>query len=161
MLLHPDHGNQLRKLQGDVRRAQSVTRPLMAAVLAAMVARHSASPSAAAVKRIRVFLEAEAWTEAALALIDLALPRWKLRRLTYEDGEWRCCLGRQWRLPEWLDDIVDVGHPVLTLAILDALIEALAVTPTSPQAAHSLVPSVASAPCDASYLCCDNFSQCS
>jgi hypothetical protein len=160
MLLQPDHGNHLRKLQGDVRRAQNVTPSLMADVLAIIGACYSESPSAASARRIEALLEVGAWTDGALALLDLALPQWMLRRLAYEDGEWRCCLGRQWPLPEWLDDIVDVGHPVLALAILDALIEALAVARASPQAARNAVPSVPLAPCDAGYLCCDNFSQC-
>jgi hypothetical protein len=160
MLIQPGDGNHLRKLQGEVRRAQNVTRPLMADVLATIGARHCTAPSAAPARRVQALLDAEAWTDAALALLDLALPQWKLRRLAYEDGEWRCCLGSQWPLPEWLDDIVEVGHPVLPLAILDALIEALAVTRTSPRAARNVVPSVPLAPCDTSYLCCDNFSQC-
>jgi|HubBroStandDraft_6_1064221.scaffolds.fasta_scaffold1014421_2 hypothetical protein len=66
-----------------------------------------------------------------LAVLDLELPQWKLRRIAYDDGEWRCCLGQQWPLPKWLDDTVDVGHLVLPLAILNAMIEARAVAQTS------------------------------
>jgi hypothetical protein len=77
-------------------------------------------------------------------------------RLAYEDGEWRCCLGKQWPLPAWLDDIVDAGHPVLPLAILAAMIEARAVVQTSAAAAPRSVPAVG-VPQDAAYLCCDNF----
>jgi hypothetical protein len=158
-MLLQSHERDLRKLQGDVRRAQNVTRPLMADALATIGARGSASPSTASTRRIQALLEAEAWTDVALGLLDRELPQWRLRRLTYEDGEWRCCLGKQWPLPEWLDDTVDVGHPVLALAVLDALIEALSVTQTSPQAARNVVPSVPLAPYAASPLCCDNFSQ--
>jgi hypothetical protein len=64
-------------------------------------------------------------------VLDLELPQWKLRRIAYDDGEWRCCLGQQWPLPKWLDDTVDIGHLVLPLAILNAMIEARAVAQTS------------------------------
>jgi hypothetical protein len=156
MLLQPDHGNHLRKLQEDVRRAQNVTRPLMADALAIVAARYSAPPSAASARRIEALLGVEAWTDVALALLDLALPQWKLRRLAYDDGEWRCCLGRQWPLPEWLDDIVDAGHPVLPLAILGALIEARIAAEPSAAAAPLSVPSVR-LPQNSAYVCCDNF----
>jgi len=43
-------------------------------------------PSSAA--RIDQLIEARAWNDAALALVELELPAWKLRRLVYEDGEW-------------------------------------------------------------------------
>jgi hypothetical protein len=150
-----NQGEHLRKLQADVRRAQNVTRALMADVLATMGERYSTSP-ARAQERIRVLLDAGAWIDAALALLDLELPQWKLRRLAYEDGEWRCCLGKQWPLPEWLDDIVDAAHPVLPLAILAAMIEARALVQTSAAAAFRSVPSVGLLQ-DAAYLCCDNF----
>jgi hypothetical protein len=139
-----------------VRRAQNVTRALMADVVATIGERYAASPSGAPAKRIHALLEAEAWTDAAPALLDLELPRWKLRRLAYEDGEWRCCLGRQRPLPEWLDDIVDAGHPVLALAILDAMIEARTIVQPSATAVPRSVPPVGLQQ-DAAYLCCDNF----
>jgi hypothetical protein len=156
MLAQSHQGDHLRKLQRDVRRAQNVTSALMADVLATMDERGSASPRLASAKRLHALVEAGAWTDAALALLDLELPRWTLRRLVYEDGEWRCCLGRQWPLPEWLDDTVEAGHPVLPLAILDALIEARAAAPTSASDARRSAASVR-LPCDAAYLCCDNF----
>jgi len=65
-----------------------------------------------------------AWTDAALAMVELARSR-AVRRLSRDDGEWRCAIGSQWPVPEWLDDVVEFSHPVLPLAILGALIEAL------------------------------------
>jgi hypothetical protein len=156
LLLQSHRGEHLRKLQGDVRRARNVTSALMTDVLATMGERGSASSRFAAARRVHALVAAEAWTDAALALLDLELPQWTLRRLAYEDGEWRCCLGKQWPLPEWLDDTVEAGHPVLPLAILDALIEARAVAPTSASDAPRSVPSVR-LPRDVAYLCCDNF----
>jgi hypothetical protein len=99
-------------------------------------------------------IRAEAWTDAALALLEFGLPQWNLRCLTYEDGEWFCGLGKRWPLPTWLDDVVTVSHPVLPVAILAAFVEACAVTPCSTEAART-VPSVQPSPHEA--VCCDNF----
>ena len=54
--------------------------------------------------RIDQLIEARAWNDAALALVELELPAWKLRRLVYEDGEWHCSLSRQPNLPVALED---------------------------------------------------------
>ena len=89
-----------------------------------------------------------------MALLDLELSQWKLRRIVYDDGEWRCCLGKKWQLPEWLDNVVEVSHPVLPLAILTAFVEACAVTPCSTEAART-VPAIQ--PCADSPICCENF----
>ena len=45
--------------------------------------------------RIARLIEAEAWTDAALALIDLELPQWQVRRIAYDEGEWHCALSPQ------------------------------------------------------------------
>src|SRR6476659_10952614 len=74
--------------------------------------------------RIDQLIEARAWDDAALALIELELPAWKLRRLVYEDGEWLCSLSSHPNLSVALDDTVDARHEVLPLAILSAFIEA-------------------------------------
>jgi hypothetical protein len=62
--------------------------------------------------RIDQLIDAGAWNDAALALIELELPAWKLRRLVYEDGEWLCSLSRQPNLPLALDDTADARHEV-------------------------------------------------
>jgi hypothetical protein len=99
-------------------------------------------------------IEAGAWTDATLALIEIELPAWKLRRLVHENGEWLCSLSRQPNLPLELDDSADARHEVLPLAILSALVEArkagaarLTSTPTVRQAATMPVYAV----------CCDSF----
>jgi hypothetical protein len=74
--------------------------------------------------RLRRLIEAEAWTDAALALIELALPQWQLVRLVCDGGEWCCSLSQHPQLPEWLDDAVEARHEVLSLAILDAFVAA-------------------------------------
>jgi hypothetical protein len=74
--------------------------------------------------RIAQLIEAKAWTDVALALIDLELPQWRLRRMVYDGGEWYCALSRQPELPERLDHPIQANHPELPLAILTALINA-------------------------------------
>lgn len=105
--------------------------------------------------RIERLIESQAWTDAALALIDLELPQWQIRRLAYDEGEWYCALSRQRELPDWLDQSVEARHADLTLAILGAFVEARALdTPLSRT-------SVPAAPREANALyepvCSDNF----
>jgi hypothetical protein len=73
------------------------------------------------VERILQFAAAGAWTDAALALLELEQPEWKLRRLVHEDGEWICSLTLRPDLPIELDDVAEAHNALLTLAILDAL----------------------------------------
>jgi hypothetical protein len=97
-------------------------------------------------RRIRELIGAKAWTDAALATVELAGSR-AVRRLSRDDGEWRCTIGSQWPVPDWLDDAVEFGHAALPLAILGALVETLARNPVEnapmasvPQSRSDLVP---------------------
>jgi hypothetical protein len=144
---------RLGQLQQQLRMAQSVTGGLIADVIAQACVRSSACGGA--MSRIDRLIASDAWTDVALALSQLELPQWKLRRLVHEDGEWHCQFCKQPALPAWLDDIAEGSHEVLALAILTALIEAVrqnsaAVAPTS-----RTVPPVRPAPGYA--VCCDNF----
>jgi hypothetical protein len=49
--------------------------------------------------------------DVALALIELELPLWHLRRIVYDGGEWYCALTRYAEPPEWLD------HPVQAIPL--------------------------------------------
>ena len=49
--------------------------------------------------RIERLIQSGAWTDAALALLELELPHWQLRRLAYDEGEWHCALSRQREFP--------------------------------------------------------------
>jgi hypothetical protein len=150
-----DHNDQIRRLDSELLRVEDVTPALMVGMLSLAEARHPASDRRDQAERIRHLIDAEAWMDAALALLEFGLPQWKLRCITYEDGEWFCSLGKQWPLPAWLDDLVTVSHPVLPLAILSAFVEACVVTPS-----HSIevAPSVSSVqPLAHEALCCDNF----
>jgi hypothetical protein len=74
--------------------------------------------------RVEQTIRSGAWTDAALALIDLELPLWRVRRLAYDEGEWHCALSRECELPDWLDDAIETHHADLALAILGAFVEA-------------------------------------
>ncbi|MGB8606702.1 MAG: hypothetical protein WA615_16405 [Bradyrhizobium sp.] len=105
--------------------------------------------------RIERLIASQAWTDAALALIDLELPLWQIRRIAYDEGEWYCALSRERELPDWLDRSIEARHPDLALAILGAFADAQRI---SAPASRTSVPSVSR---DANPLyepvCCDNF----
>jgi hypothetical protein len=153
MSLQLNHEDQVDRLRDKLRHAEAVTPDLLSTVLdgcprIASLGRREAQ------RRIARLITFEAWTDAALALVELELPQWKLRRLLYEDGEWHCCLSRQPELPAWLDETVEVHHPVLPLAILSAFVEARDVMASARDVSET-VPRIASDRCQA--ICCDNF----
>ena len=145
---------QISRLEAELHRAQAVTPALMAGTLALAEAWRAAPRNRGQADRIRHLIRAQAWMDAALALLEFGVPQWKLRCVTYEDGEWFCSLGKQWPLPTWLDDVVTVTHPVLPLAILTAFVEAWAVTSWSTEAARTVPPVQ---PAAHPVMCCDNF----
>jgi hypothetical protein len=80
-----------------------------------------------------------------------------IRRLAYDDTEWRCTVGTQWPVPEWLDDTAEARHAVLPLAILSAWLEGLRVSVPSAVPAAS-VPRFPSESSDVLLsMNCDNF----
>ena len=105
--------------------------------------------------RIERLIESQAWTDAVLALIDLELPQWQIRRLAYDDGEWHCAVSRQRELPEWLDQAVEAHHADLALAILSAFVEAQRISAPSIRTSVPTVPQEATALYEP--ICSDNF----
>jgi hypothetical protein len=87
MLFDPRPEQHLGKLEAQLRRAQAPTPELISDVIAeacvCFVAR-----GGTAKQRINRLIDAGAWTDTALALLELELPQWTLRRIVYEDGEW-------------------------------------------------------------------------
>lgn len=73
--------------------------------------------------RLARVTKAGAWTDAALALVELELPRWHVRRLEQDGDGWYCTLSRYPRAPREFDDAIDGQGSSLPLAILDALLE--------------------------------------
>jgi hypothetical protein len=153
MFIHSKREQRLGELEVRVRRIQAITPRLLFYVIAGVCVR-SAVRSGPAKTRIDRLIEAGAFTEATLALIELELPQWQLRRLVYEDGEWLCCLSRQPALPAGLDECAEASHEVLPVAVLSAFLQALCVASNAP-CAVTTVPQVREAACTT--MCCENF----
>jgi hypothetical protein len=150
MTFFPEHP---RELDDRLRAAHAVTPDLMAAVIGETCRRYPPMRWTEKTARIERLIGSEAWMDAALALIDLELPQWQVRRIAYDEGEWHCALSRQRELPDWLDQSIEASHEYLPLAILGAFVDARRVglpwrktsVPTVPRDA-GCVP-----------VCCDNF----
>jgi hypothetical protein len=155
MLADSKHADRLDRLTSQLRLAPTPTLDLISNVVADACTRLPVLARAGKATRIDKLIEAGAWSDAALALIELELPAWKLRRLVYEDGEWLCSLSKQSNLPIALDDTADACHEVLPLAILSAFIEARRTTGAVHETTSPTVPQVR--PTAGYAVCCDNF----
>jgi hypothetical protein len=142
-------------LSDKLRVTDDVTPELMAEILDVTCRRAPLLRNSAKVLRIKQLFDARAWTDTALALVELELPLWHIRRIGYDAGEWHCALSRQRELPDWLDQSIDVRHPHLALAILIAIIEAQQITASF---SSTSVPGT-STKLEADYIpvCCDDF----
>ena len=129
-----------------IRDACAVTAEFLADIIGVTSRRFAAPGQGAKTARVERLIQSQAWTDAALALLDLELPQWQVRRLVYDEGEWHCALSRQRELPDWLDSAVEGRHADLALAILGAFVEArrvaaatsLTSVPAVPQAANPI-----------------------
>jgi hypothetical protein len=155
LLSRPEHHDS-GALGDRLRNADAATAGLFADVIGTTCRRFPSTRQTKKTARIERLIAAEAWVDAALALIDLELPQWQARRIAYDEGEWHCALSRARELPEWLDQSIEVHHADLPLAILSAFVEAMRTTaprirtsvPTTPREVNPLYAPV----------CCDNFS---
>jgi hypothetical protein len=145
-----------RGLSDRLRDASVLTDDLLSEIIGKMCRRFPSASQTEKSARLERLICSGAWTDAAMALIDLELPQWQIRRIAYDDGEWYCALSRERELPDWLDRSIEARHADLPLALLGAFVEAQAIT--APQSRPS-VPSVSRDP-NAFYepVCCDNFS---
>jgi len=148
---HHDPG----ELDDRLRDAHAATCELISEIIGEACRRFPSMGQTGKTARIERLIQAAAWTDAALALIDLELPQWQVRRIAYDEGEWYCALSRERELPEWLDQSIEARHADLSLAILTAFVDAQRIA--APRSRTS-VPAV---PRDANPLyepvCCDNF----
>jgi len=144
-----------RELSDRLRAADTVTTALLSDIIGETCRRFPSLGQSGKTARIERLIASGAWTDAALALIDLELPLWQVRRIAYDEGEWYCALSRERELPDWLDRSIESRHPNLPLAILSAFVEAQHVS--APESRPS-VPAV-SRDVNPLYqpLCCDNF----
>ena len=138
---HHDPG----ELSDRLRDTPAATTGLMSEVIAQTCRRFPSMGQTEKTARIERLIGSGAWTDAALALIDLELPAWQVRRIAYDEGEWHCALSRQRELPEWLDQSVEAHHSDLALAILSAFVEVQRVTAPSNRTSVPTVPRDASA----------------
>jgi hypothetical protein len=127
-MLQPASTNDFIGISERIHDAPGATTALFRETIGATCRRFPSIGQSAKTERIERLLSAEAFVEAALALIDLELPQWQVRRIAYDGGEWHCALSRDRELPDWLDQSVESHHQDLALAVLAALVEAGAVT---------------------------------
>jgi hypothetical protein len=153
MAAFPEH--DLLELNERLRDADAMTAELMAEVIDQACQRFPLMGESEKTARLQRLIATGAWTDAALALIDLELPLWQVRRLAYDEGEWYCALSRQRELPDWLDQSIEAHHADLALAILTALVDTKASAAPSRRTSVPAVPREASPIYDP--LCCDNF----
>jgi hypothetical protein len=154
-MLLPSNDQEAHPVDDRLRHAHNVTAKLMSAVIEAACRRFPSAGQGERTARIQRLIAAEAWTDAAFALIELELPQWQARRIAYDEGEWHCALSRQRELPEWLDQSVEARHPDLPLAILSAFVEAQRASAPSIRPSVPIVRREANAVYQA--LCTDNF----
>ena len=123
-MLLPSERHSPAELDDRLRNADAVTADIMSDVIGRACRRFPSPGQSEKSYRLERMLESGAWTDAALALIDLELPQWQLRRIAYDEGEWYCALSRQRELPDWLDSAIEGHHADLALAMLNAFVEA-------------------------------------
>ena len=122
-----------------LRDACAVTAEFLSDIISKTCRRFPSALQSSKTARVERLIQSQAWTDAALALLDLELPQWQVRRLAYDQGEWYCALSRQRELPDWLDQSIEARHADLALAILSAFVEAQRI---SAPAGRTSVPAV-------------------
>lgn len=138
--------------------APAVTRPLMLDIIEHACRRFPSLEQSERTVRLTRLIDAEAWADAALALMELELPMWQVRRIAYDEGEWHCALSRERELPDWLDAAVESRHADLALALLSAFLEVRALAADVSRPSVPFRPAVRPAPdplCEP--VVCDNF----
>jgi len=116
--------NTSANLGDRLRDAYAVTAEFMADIIGQTCRRFPSAGQSGKTSRVERLIQSGAWTDAAIALLDLELPQWQIRRLVYDEGEWHCALSRERELPDWLDQSIEARHADLALAILSAFVEA-------------------------------------
>jgi hypothetical protein len=154
MLFNPVHEDHLERLSARLRLAPEITSDLFSDVMA-VCARIALLAKAGKTARLNGLVRAGAWTDAALALVELEMPNWKLRRLEYEDGEWVCSLSTEPNMPAAIDDTADARHEVMSLAILSAFLDARRKNSEVRETRSLTTPRFR--PASGLAMCCDNF----
>jgi hypothetical protein len=123
-MLHIRKFSDPGELNARLRDAAAADAALIDEVIGAACRRYPSLGQTEKTTRLSQLIQSGAWTDAALALIDLELPFWQVRRIAYDNGEWYCAVSRERELPDWLDQSIEARHADLALAILCAFVEA-------------------------------------
>jgi len=142
------------RLDEELRDAPNPSSEIFAKIIGGACTRIRVLSHTEKAERIDGLIDAGAWTDAALALLELELPAWQMRRLARESGEWFCSLSRQPDLPAGLDETADASHPLMPLSILQAFLQARRRITRVWSAASDLL---ANEKPTAAFVCCDNF----
>ena len=154
-MLQPEEHRNPGELSDRLHNAPGANATLMAEIIDTACRRFPSAGQSEKTARIEQLVRSGAWTDVALALIDLELPLWQVRRLAYDEGEWYCALSRQRELPDWLDQSIESRHADLALAILSALVEARRVSAPSGRTSVPVVKGSANPLYEP--VCSDNF----
>jgi hypothetical protein len=154
MAFAADYAVLFDRLDEELRVAPQPTPDLFSKIIAGACSRIPVLSKSGRGSRINRLIESDAWTDAALALIELELPAWQVRRLVREGGEWFCSLSRRPNLPITLDDTADANHALMPLAILLAFLQARRQTETARQPVSTVPPM---RPSVNEIICCNNF----
>src|SRR5258707_5859216 len=120
MLLLSEHQNPA-ELGDRLRDACAVTGEFLSEIISQTCRRFPSLGQSGKTARVERLIRSGAWTDAAVALIDLELPQWQVRRLAYDQGVWDCALSRQREFPDWVGQSHESHHYDPALAILSAL----------------------------------------
>src|SRR5437660_2975271 len=154
-MLHPEEHRDPGELVDRLRNAPRANSILIAEIIGTACRRFPSMCQSEKTARVEQLIRSEAWTDATLALIDLELPLWQVRRIAYDEGEWYCALSRRRELPDWLDQSIETRHADLALAILSAFVEAQRISAPSSRTSVPAVNRVASPLYEP--VCSDNF----
>ena len=138
-MLHPEEHRDPGELIDRLRNAPEANATLIAKIVDIACRRFTLMGPSEKSARIKRLIRSGAWTDAALALIDLELPLWQVRRIAYDEGEWYCALSRERELPNWLDQSIETRHADLSLAILSAFVEAKRISAPSSRTSVPIV----------------------
>lgn len=140
MYSNSENSNQLAVIAQELRANEHASADLLTSIAEKTCQRFQKQTANFA--QISKLIAAGAFTEATLALVEFELPQWKLRRISYDEGEWHCALSRQRELPEWLDQSSEANHTDLALAIALTYVEAIKATEPSGHLIGRSVPQI-------------------
>jgi hypothetical protein len=152
--LKAEHQVSLDALESALRNAQEPSLDLLMQIKSSVCTRILHLAKTETIDRLFHLAQIGAWTDAALALIELELPFWRVRRLAYENGEWLCSLSCRPNLPLTIDDCAEATHEILPLAMLCAFVEACRKRYTMRESV-SIVPRIQLWP--EQTICCENY----